>query len=98
VDPARFPALQALLRGYLHEDHAAEYGSAPGAVEAFTRDALPAERRAAKREWARLSTLTGAWTIAELRSALTRDLGSAWRPATRRDLDRAFARLSPPGR
>ena len=94
VEASCFPALRALLRGYLHEDYPAEYGSASSAVAAFAQDAQPAERRAVMLEWQRFSAMTQAWSIGDLRRALTLDLGSAWQPATRRDVDRAFARLT----
>jgi hypothetical protein len=94
VSPSRFPALRALLRGYLHEDFAADYGTAEAAVRAFSAEASPDQVRDVTREWQRFSVLTASWTISDVRETLSRDLGAAWHPATRRELQQAFDSLS----
>ena len=45
LDAAHRDALIAFVRGYLHEDVLAEYGSAEGAAHAFAEDASDAERQ-----------------------------------------------------
>ena len=94
VSASRFPALRALLRGYLHEDFVADYGTAEAAVRAFSAEASPDEVSDVAREWQRFSVLTAGWTISDVRETLSRDLGTAWHPATRRELQQAFESIS----
>lgn len=82
----RLDALRGWLRGYLHEDFAAEYGGAAGAARAFCLDATPTERRALAAEWREFRSLTDRWPLAEIAGALTRELGGAWVPASLREL------------
>ena len=89
-----YPALRAFARGYLHEDFAAEHGTAEAAVRAFGADASPDQVRDVVREWQRFSVLTSSWTISDVRETLSRDLGAAWQPADRRELQQAFEALS----
>ncbi len=91
VDPASFPVLRAVLRGYLHEDFVEEHGSAIGALAAFRNDAAPAEREALAAEGARLRTAVGTLSLARLRRLLADGFGCAWSPATRGEAD-AFLR------
>jgi len=94
----RFRVVRGLLRGYFHEDFLAEHGSIEDAVRAFCRDATPDEIRRLRQEWRVLSSLTAEWDIDEIVSLLTRDLGGAWAPATKRDValvTRALAAASP---
>ena len=90
VSASRFPALRALLRGYLHEDYAAEHGSAEGAVRAFCKEASPREVEKLAEEWRRLSVNTASWTVADIGSLLTKDFGGAWMPESRQELTRLF--------
>ena len=48
------PMLVNVLRGYLHEDYEAEYGSAVSAVRAFVDDASEDEVKALKADLARM--------------------------------------------
>jgi len=90
ASPDRFPMIRALLRGYLHEDYAAEHGSAEGAVRAFCKDASPQEMEKLTEEWRRLSVNTASWTVADIGSLLTKDFGGAWRPDSKQELARLF--------
>ena len=82
----RLAALRAWLRGYLHEDYAADYGGAAGAARAFCREASPAERRALRMEWRTFRALTAGWPLADIARVLTAELGGSWVPATARDV------------
>ena len=83
----RYPQLEAFFCGYLHQDFPEEHGDLAGAVAAFRRDASPAERRAVKREWAAFRAETTGATLAVLGALLTRDLGGAWAPRRRSELE-----------
>jgi len=90
ASPDRFPIIQTLLRGYLHEDYASEYGSAEGAVLAFCKDASPRELEKLLEEWRRLSVNTASWTVADIGTLLTKDFGGAWLPESKQELARLF--------
>ena len=93
---AQFPALTAFLQGYLHEDFVSEHGTAVAAARAFVGDATPAERSALLHEWHAFLAATSAWTIAEIAALLTRELGGAWAPSSRHDLDDVVAAIAGP--
>ena len=95
VSPDRFPMIRILLRGYLHEDFAAEHGSAEGAVRAFCKDASAQEVEKLAREWRRLSANTANWTVAEIGVLLTKDFGGAWTPESKQELARLFHAITP---
>jgi hypothetical protein len=82
----RLVALRAWLRGYLHEDYAAEYGGAAGAVRAFCREASPAERRRLRAAWHAFRALTEGWPVDDVAVMLTTELGGSWIPSSARDL------------
>jgi hypothetical protein len=94
---SRFPMIRTLLRGYLHEDFVTEHGSAEGAVRAFCKDASPAEVRKLAAEWRMLSVNTANWTVGEVASLLTKDLGGAWMPESKRELAQLFQVLKSAG-
>jgi hypothetical protein len=81
----------AFFRGYLHEDYALDYGSAVEARDAFLEECEPAERRAFREECARLAAAVSGMSLPDARRLLARALGSAWRPATRPDIDALLA-------
>jgi len=83
----RYPQLEAFFCGYLHQDFPEEHGDVAGAVAAFRRDASQAERRAVKREWAAFRTELADATLKATGERLTRDLGGAWTPRRRAELD-----------
>ncbi|MCX6551566.1 MAG: contact-dependent growth inhibition system immunity protein [Acidobacteria bacterium] len=93
-----YPALHALLRGYLHEDFAAEHGDAAGAARAYCRDASPAEIEKTVAEWRRFSAQTANWSVAELTHFFSSELGGAWQPVSRREIAAFFEILKAGGR
>jgi CdiI immunity protein len=76
ISAAAFPALRSFLRGYLHEDMAAESGSVGEAVRQFCEDADADERRAVADEWTRFVAQTRGWPLEAINQALTERLGS----------------------
>ena len=94
---SRFPMIRTLLQGYLHKDFLTEHASAEGAVRAFCKDASPAEIRKLIAEWRMLSVNTANWTIGEIASFLTKDLGGAWEPQSKRELAQLFQVLTSAG-
>jgi hypothetical protein len=82
----RLKALRGWLRGYLHEDFAAESGGAAGAAAAFCREATPAEVRALRLDWHAFRALTDGWPLDEIARVLTHELGGAWVPGSVREL------------
>ena len=91
IAPEAFPHVVAFLRGYLHEDWALDHASAAEARDAFLDECTPEERRAFRRESARLARALSGVSLAESRRLITEVLGSAWRPATRLEVDDLFA-------
>jgi hypothetical protein len=79
---SRFPALERVFSGYLHEDFAAEYGSAEAALRAFRDDASPAEWRRFQREAKLLVKLIDDRDFDHVCHVL-RQLGSRWVPPSR---------------
>ena len=94
---SRFPMIRTLLRGYLHENYLTEHASAEGAVRAFCKDASPAEVRKLIAEWRMLSVNTANWTVGEISAFLTKDLGGAWMPQSKRELAQVFQVLKAAG-
>jgi CdiI immunity protein len=84
-EPENFLALQDFLGGYLHEDFAEEYGSAPEALQAFLSDASGDEIQNVKEEWQRFRAALKDRPFAESLAALRR-LGAAWQPANPAEL------------
>ena len=85
------PALQVFCRAYLHEDAIALYGSAAGAVDAFSRDAPADEVAAAAREWTQFVRMMEGQSLATVRSTLTGSLGASWHPETRNEIEAVTA-------
>ncbi len=77
-----FPALERVFSGYLHEDYAAEHGSAEAALRAFHEDASPAEWRRFQREAKRLAALASERDFDDI-CTLVHRLGSRWTPPSR---------------
>ncbi len=78
----RFPVLERVFRGYLHEDLAAEYGGPEAALRAFRNDASPAEWRRFQREAKRFAVFAESRDLEEVRTFVHR-LGSRWTPPSR---------------
>ena len=89
VDPSRFPELQRVFEGYLHEDFVAEYGSAAAAIDAFRNDASAAGARAFRDEARHFLAVTSALDFPEVQRLLTR-VGSRWIPRSREELERVL--------
>jgi hypothetical protein len=89
--------IRTLLRGYLQEDFVTKHGTAEGAVRAFCKDASPADVRKLAAEWRMLSVNTANWTVGEVASLLTNDLGGAWMPESKRELAQLFQVLKSAG-
>ena len=88
LDAARFPALAGFFRSYLHQDVGEVYGGATAAARAFRRAASPAEADEVAAEWAAFTREAAGRSLAEVRRAMVERMGSAWAPASRRDLER----------
>ena len=84
----RFPALVQFFRGYLHQDAAAEYGSAEAAVRGFKADADARQWRTLQGEWQEFLKSTRGKSLAEINSFLTGPLGGSWTFATKSDFKR----------
>jgi len=83
-----YPAIRDFVRGYLHQDAAAEYGSAPEAMRQFCRDSESADREKLRSEWQRL--LAAHPDLAHINNELQK-LGCAWLFRTREELDEMLA-------
>jgi hypothetical protein len=80
------PALVDFARGYLHEDYLEEYGSLAAAANAYVSEATPRDVARLRRDLELLIEASREWPIARLREFVATELGSAWRPVTRKDL------------
>lgn len=87
LDASSLPTLSAFARGYLHQDLTAEYADAAGAAAAFCLDATPAECAALADDLARLLDAAREWPTPHLAGYFTNELGAAWAPASRADLE-----------
>ena len=83
----QFPALIDFVRGYLHEDSPVVHGSVRAAAAAFRADASPEERRRLAREIAALAAGAASLPLKTLREFVTKELGSAWIPRSRDELE-----------
>ena len=81
-----FQALGGFFSAYLHQDFAAEYGSAAAAAAAFRKDAQPEEILAVIEEWQTWRAGLGNSSPHEAAAAI-RKLGGAWQPETLGELD-----------
>lgn len=81
-EASEFPELERVFSGYLHEDFAAEYGSAEAALRAFRDDASPAEWRRFQGEVRRLAGLAEGRDFDDM-CTMIQKLGSRWTPPSR---------------
>lgn len=84
----QFAALSVFLRGYLHQDVVAEYGSAEKAVCSFRADADAGQWHSLQTDWHSFLQYSEGKTLAEINSLLTGALGSSWVFASDDDLRR----------
>lgn len=89
-----YPALQDFLRGYLHQDYVAEYGSAEKAMAAFKADAAPADLAVLCAEWKRFWSVAEGQPLPLLQRFLCDGLGSGWQPESVEEAAALFAALS----
>lgn len=75
---AKFPALRAFMRSYLHQDFGEEYGSVEKAVKTFCDDATEAEIATVSAEWRTFLEETQGRPVVEINNLLGSELGSSW--------------------
>lgn len=92
LDPREYAALTRFLRGYLHQDAAVEYGSAPAAAQRFRKDADESETAVVHSELERFLAETSTLSVADLNRAL-QQLGSAWQFRSRRQVEQILNAL-----
>ena len=97
ITATTFPALRSFMRGYFHEDMAAEYGTLEEAVRQFCEDADTGERKTVAGEWRRFIAQIKGQPLAVINRILTEKLGSACRlqPDDIDKISRAFEGLPP---
>lgn len=91
-----FPALREFFGGYLHQDFVEVHGSVVSAANAFVAEASPHERAELVRELRAFVTATQAMAVDRVGAVVLRELGGAWQPAAREELDSLLAALSTP--
>ena len=95
-DHARWPALTAFFRGYLHQDAALDHASLAAAFDTFWGDAADEERQRFLLEWGALTTELEGKAWGRVRQTL-QALGAVWLPGRQvgfSALQRAVVRLS----
>ncbi len=97
--PRKFAALSEFLRGYLHQDVTAEYGSAEKALRSFRADADSTQLHRVQADWRKFQHEHQGKTLAETNAVLTGELGSSWAFAGDGELHRfSELLLQPPAR
>lgn len=84
----QFAALSEFLRGYLHQDVIAEYGSVEEAVRRFRADADAGQLHRLQTDWRGFLQYSEGKTLAEINSLMTGALGSSWAFTSDDDLRR----------
>ena len=92
LNAREYSALSRFLRGYLHQDAAIEYGSAPAAAQQFRKDADERETAVVHSELERLLQETSTLSIADLNREL-QQLGNAWHFRSRAEVEQVLDRL-----
>jgi len=82
LDAAHRDALIAFVRGYLHEDVLAEYGSAEGAAHAFAQDASEAERRLVAEALEHVGSRVQSEPAQQIGGVFRDEFRSAWMPSS----------------
>jgi hypothetical protein len=90
-----FPAIDALLAGYLNQDVHDIHGSVDAALETFLADARVRDREALAREWALFLTLTDGMSAAGRLALFVRSFGAGWTPKRFAHVAAIFDRLLP---
>ena len=86
IKSSDYKALTAFLRGYLHQDFKLEHKTPSAALEAYCRQATPAEIAELKRELVQFLRQTRTVPFETVQRLLTSELGSGWLPKTRDEL------------
>ncbi len=89
-----YPAIRAFVRGYLHEDAAAEYGSAAAAAQQFYRDADGTQIQKLHREWNEFRCRHT--TLNDINHSLN-GLGCAWLFRSVGEFEQMLAAIGGPG-
>ena len=92
LDPLDYAALTRFLRGYLHQDAVAEYGSARAAAQQFRKDADEGETAIVHSEFERLLAETSTLSVADL-NRIFQQLGSAWNFRSREEVKQILEAL-----
>ena len=77
------PALEAFIRGYLHQDFHKEYETPAAALAAYCREASRHEIVALERDLARFLEKTADLPFANAKALFIRELHSGWSPPNR---------------
>ncbi len=89
-----YPAIRAFVRGYLHQDAQAEYGSAHAAAAQFCRDADRRQIDQLRAEWTGFRNQHT--TLPDINQAL-HNLGSSWQFHSLDELDQVIAAFKTDG-
>jgi hypothetical protein len=97
LTPERLPRVAFFLDGYLHQDFAAEHGSAAGAAWDYAQDAELDELEELGAEWAVVRAAAEALPLARFNRLLGERFGSSWQAtaaaeveAVGREIERAL--------
>jgi len=94
VRRADYPALCDFLDGYLHQDFNAVHGNVAGAAMAFVDDANATEQSALQRELRTFLDVTAGMSADRVGDLITHELGGAWSPQSRIEIENLLAVLS----
>lgn len=78
--PMEWPQLESLCGGYLHQDLAAEHGSAARAVQAWLADASRDDAMELSSEWRTFLNVTHGMDVDARAAALQQLAGGSWAP------------------
>lgn len=91
-----YSALRAFMHGYLHEDFADEYGSAPEAVREFRSDAEDDEFKEVAAQWRRFFQSAKTKPIKNVQAAIREHFGGGWMPRSHEELEAVSAVFAHP--
>lgn len=89
----RWPCLESLLAGYLHQDFVVEHGDAPAAVRAWLAESTPDQAVTLSSEWRSFLNVTSGMDV-ETRARTLRDIaGGSWAPRDAAEFEAVSALL-----
>ena len=94
VRRADYPALCDFLDGYLHQDFTVVHGNVAGAAMAYVDDANTTELAALEKELHRFLEVTAGMSADRVGDLITHELGGAWSPQSRIEIENLLAVLS----